>query len=448
MLEASELQKETARLRAKVRRLSLENAIHLESASSLTMDELERATEITFSSNHMILVIIRARPDFFYSHQQMQEELRNTARLSMPQDETIIYYTEQALWKTEQVCQDYLAPRNHYCIFRADKSIGILINPKAQYISEASIACGDYQRKLIVLIDAICKELDQQLECQNIAVISRLWSEHINLWQMYQEVKCTYDYSWNQIGTVYTYDRMEAAPLGAKERVAISALEQEFMNYVNRQHYFEAAVVLDEILQKQFNHAVPLEEIIITVTMRLRSVLAMAEVFSSVNTLAREDMADYIHRISIATSIPELLDLTHDFFAELAEVTQQKPLDKGALVLSFIQENYRNPALSAQMICDRFRISDTYVTKLIKKKTGQGMVECIHRLRLKHAKMLLRDTEFSVAKIAEEVGFANRHGLIRSFRKYEGMSPSDFRNMKMDDLYAPAQENTGADKRE
>ena len=107
---------------------------------------------------------------------------------------------------------------------------------------------------------------------------------------------------------------------------------------------------------------------------------------------------------------------------------------KGELVLSFIEENYQNPALSAQMICDRFRISDTYVTKLIKQQTGHGLVEAIHRLRLRYAKMLLRDTDLSVAKIAEEVGFSNRHGLIRSFQKYEGISPSGFREMQANDV--------------
>lgn len=441
MFETNETQKEVNRLRTMVQRLSLENAIHLESPNSIPIDKLEKTTEITFFSEHLILVIIRARPDFFRSYQQLQAELHSTVHFSLLQDETVIYYSESALRKTEQICQSHLAPQNHYCIFRADKSIGLLINPKAKYISETSITCGDYQRKLLIQIETIRAELDQQLDCQNIAVLSKLWSKHINLWEMYQEAKCTYDYSWNQIGAVHTYNQMDTAPLCAKERVAISALEQEFLNYVNRQHFFEAAVVLDEILQKQFNHAVPLEELIITVTMRLRSVLATAQVFTTVATSAQENMTDYIHRISIATSIPELLDLTHDFFAELSDVAQQKTMRKGALVLSFIQENYQNPALSGQMICDRFRISDTYLTKLLKQETGHGLVECIHRLRLKHAKMLLRNKDLSIEKIAKEVGFTNRYGLIRSLRKYEGISPSGFRSMQLDVLCPLTQGN-------
>lgn len=57
------------------------------------------------------------------------------------------------------------------------------------------------------------------------------------------------------------------------------------------------------------------------------------------------------------------------------------------------------------MICDRFRISDTYVTKLIKQQTGHGLVEAIHRLRLRYAKMLLRDTGLSVAKLQKKWAF-------------------------------------------
>jgi transcriptional regulator GlxA family with amidase domain len=51
----------------------------------------------------------------------------------------------------------------------------------------------------------------------------------------------------------------------------------------------------------------------------------------------------------------------------------------------------------------------------------------IQRIRCERAQELLRDTLFSVTRIASMVGFAETAAFSKFFRKQTGLSPSDYR---------------------
>jgi LacI family transcriptional regulator len=53
--------------------------------------------------------------------------------------------------------------------------------------------------------------------------------------------------------------------------------------------------------------------------------------------------------------------------------------------------------------------------------------EEITRIRLKKVRLLLQETDMSIAKIARETGFNNENYLSYVFRKYEHMTMSDYR---------------------
>ena len=63
-----------------------------------------------------------------------------------------------------------------------------------------------------------------------------------------------------------------------------------------------------------------------------------------------------------------------------------------------------------------------------KKNIGQSYLTILHKERLLNAKKLMRETDFTMGQIAEEVGYNSTSQLARVFRKYEGKSPSEFRS--------------------
>ena len=57
-------------------------------------------------------------------------------------------------------------------------------------------------------------------------------------------------------------------------------------------------------------------------------------------------------------------------------------------------------------------------------------MDYIARLRVDKAKALIDSTELSMSEIASNVGFNNVRTFLRTFRKFEGITPSQYHELK------------------
>ena len=79
-------------------------------------------------------------------------------------------------------------------------------------------------------------------------------------------------------------------------------------------------------------------------------------------------------------------------------------------------------------LCQAVGISQQYLYKIFKKETGMSPKEYISAERLKAAKKLLQDTNFSITQIAESTGFDSVLTFSKFFKKQTGISPSTYRS--------------------
>jgi AraC-like DNA-binding protein len=98
---------------------------------------------------------------------------------------------------------------------------------------------------------------------------------------------------------------------------------------------------------------------------------------------------------------------------------------------AYIEENFENPDLSLKHLSDRFHISGKYVSYLFKEEFNMKFVDFIVRLRMERAEMLLAETEESVQNIALQVGYANSITFGRVFKRIVGVTPGDYRKLKL-----------------
>jgi len=73
-------------------------------------------------------------------------------------------------------------------------------------------------------------------------------------------------------------------------------------------------------------------------------------------------------------------------------------------------------------------VSTGYLSALFKKETGTNFVKYLTDVRMQKAMELLQQTDKRTYEIADAIGFDNTHYFSVSFKKYTGMSPSEFRN--------------------
>lgn len=93
---------------------------------------------------------------------------------------------------------------------------------------------------------------------------------------------------------------------------------------------------------------------------------------------------------------------------------------------SYIRDNYKKD-ISLDEVSREVDISPYYFSKLFKKETGGNFIEYLTEIRLRNARELLKDSGLSIKEICAESGYSDPNYFSRIFKKYEGVTPSEFR---------------------
>jgi len=100
-------------------------------------------------------------------------------------------------------------------------------------------------------------------------------------------------------------------------------------------------------------------------------------------------------------------------------------------VIRKVQEYVRDHLdgnLSLTKLSEIVYLSPTYLSKLYKQETGQGLGEFIMESRVQKAKELLLQSQQKIHKIARSVGFESAAYFTRCFKKITNMTPQEFRD--------------------
>ena len=113
---------------------------------------------------------------------------------------------------------------------------------------------------------------------------------------------------------------------------------------------------------------------------------------------------------------------------ETEETTPAKSRELFPKIVKLMEEEqlYTDEDLNRDMIAEKLGTNYKYVVKAIKDCTGDTLNAFINSYRIRHATRLLRDTDDSIAIIAELSGFSHRT-LTRLFQAQFGITPSEYR---------------------
>jgi AraC-like DNA-binding protein len=79
-------------------------------------------------------------------------------------------------------------------------------------------------------------------------------------------------------------------------------------------------------------------------------------------------------------------------------------------------------------ICDRFAINRTSLNEIFRRNVGQTPIQYLISIRIKFARLLLRDTMLPIKEIAWRSGFRDIVNFNRTFRKVSSRTPLQYRN--------------------
>ena len=112
--------------------------------------------------------------------------------------------------------------------------------------------------------------------------------------------------------------------------------------------------------------------------------------------------------------------------------SSKKKYGEGSIVetaVKYIDESYMNDIQLSQL-AQMSGVSLQHFCRVFKAKIGMRPMEYIAKKRIAQAKLLLLNTPLMVAEVGAAVGYNDQNYFGIVFKKYEGISPSDYRRFK------------------
>ena len=103
--------------------------------------------------------------------------------------------------------------------------------------------------------------------------------------------------------------------------------------------------------------------------------------------------------------------------------------DKSKYVLEamdYISKHYNEPDISVGTVAQSLNISEGYLSHTFKKETDYTLLNYLTRYRIHKAMELLKDCRVKVYEVAEQVGYRDIAYFSATFKKYAGISPSEY----------------------
>lgn len=94
--------------------------------------------------------------------------------------------------------------------------------------------------------------------------------------------------------------------------------------------------------------------------------------------------------------------------------------------ISYINEHFTE-SLSLEFLAKKAHLSPYYFTRVFHNQTGLTPHQYIIATRLNSSKFLLKTTNLSVKEIAFNSGFISESSFCSTFKKWEGLTPSEYR---------------------
>jgi AraC family L-rhamnose operon regulatory protein RhaS len=95
-------------------------------------------------------------------------------------------------------------------------------------------------------------------------------------------------------------------------------------------------------------------------------------------------------------------------------------------IVLYLHTHYQKKITIAELT-KRFHTNRTTLSERFRKATGMPVMAYLIQLRINLAATMLRDTGLLVTEIRQRVGFSDDSHFRRTFRKYMGASPGEYR---------------------
>ena len=142
---------------------------------------------------------------------------------------------------------------------------------------------------------------------------------------------------------------------------------------------------------------------------------------------------EYIRKCELLCTPDQITNLQYHMVLDYARRVERVRLGKHPSkllmqVTKYVQRNLTKPVDVGELAKSMF-ISRTHLAAKFKKETGMTLTDFILREKTEEAKRLLRYTDKPLSLIADYLGFSSQSHFSKTFKKYSGKSPGEYREL-------------------
>lgn len=294
---------------------------------------------------------------------------------------------------------------------------------------------------ILIIANDLIKFSQKHFEYKLFISIGKFYEDVSGLRNSYNEAACAMKYKTiNQDNSILMIDDYLTNCEENETISYISGVIDEFVK--NFKDFDENALsehiygLMNIITSKNINIDICKQFVLQTIMLTVNQYIKPIDRHNNIPTGQRYLNSNQI--IDSCSDIPSMFDAMLKILSNILNIYNQSQsisFSQNALAaqtIEYIDNNYMNPDTSLSAVAELFKVSDSHLSRVFKQSTGKRFMEYLIYRRIEKAKELLLSNKYKVNDIAALVGYDNQISFMRIFKKYTGVTPSEYKNSNLE----------------
>lgn len=209
-------------------------------------------------------------------------------------------------------------------------------------------------------------------------------------------------------------------------------MERQLINHIKTGQYEEAMMAVSTLISTNLSGGIlSLQSGKLLMFELIGTMLKATEHMEPQDDVLAGEKSELISRLLGGETFAEMENMIYQFLRTVCDfIDARKRSHNTGLkeqVLEYIEEHLADMNLSLGALSLEFNLNGPYLSRFFKEQTGETFIDYVNLQRVRLAKRLLTETSETINDITEKVGFTNSNTFIRVFKRYEGITPGQYR---------------------
>lgn len=327
---------------------------------------------------------------------------------------------------TENMFPDYIKP---YVFFQSGDRMVVLFAVSESDRQKVFIALNQNLKRVII-------SAQRSLSIDAYASLGKLYNDLAMIYQSYNEAEEAIQFSLLQEkGSVVNYEDINTQKDRQYKRPI--EIEKQLLTQVKlgekQQVPHTIQMLLDYYRGGKDIEPSRIKLLLLEITVLL--VRTVEETGGSGKNVFKNGKITPYEQVEQCETLADMQEFFCEFVMKCLEEIEKVRVGRGYTIVEkakeIIETSLENHEFSLDDVAGRLFISPNYLRNLFKQQVGETFVEYLTRHRMEKAIELLDDPSLKIHQIAEQVGYIDQHYFSICFKKFFGLTPTEYREAKM-----------------